>query len=945
MNIACALLTASALGLLPVWEVQLPATPRGEAHIVTDGESRQILLIPLGSSGLGAWAAGGILLPGFPVSNGIGVVLRPAAVPGSTGETLICYADNDGFVHLIDLGGNESYGWPVEHATNVITSITATDMNDDGLFEITYGTSDGRVHLLDLSGNPLPGWPVNLNSQLQYQPTEVSLGGGNGNGLICATNNSKITVLDYQGTVLPGWPQLVGYPAGTVPVSGDVNGDGQADIVFATQDGKVHLYSILGVEQEGWPFYMDDRPVPGSCAIGLLDTELQLPQVAVASIDSMVYLLNGDGSLAGTWMWPNRTDSRPYQPIIVPTGSGTAVVTTTNSGTIYAWDASGRRISGYPVDNPGGAVFPPVAGDISGDGLRELIVVNPSGMVTAYPMSSYMSGRCLWPLPLGDQYNSGAYGTGFLPVAEVEQLSGEFSGSVSLSYSVSCTEYTGISVSYSTDAGFTWHDTRNYSERPGEITWDSEQDLPSADERRCLVRITPYSNFGPGESGTSGFLHIDNNRPPELFMETPEKLDDSRYVLGYAVEDREGDVIQLQGQYSIDGGNTWEMMHLGGSSIEIEPWFYGEPVTWNAAADIGHVDADDVRLRIRAADSDPGPWYFVEGLHVDTDRLPSAQIIAPTEEVNGRVHMGVRLSDPEQNLLDVAYEYSTNGGTSWQPATVIEAEQAGTARYEFEIIWESETDLPGYDGYQVRMRALPSDMNTGIAVPSAPFHVDNNDPPSIRIESPSRYDVFRGDVPVRFGIADSESDDVKLLLEYRVHGAEETWHRSQGLVSSGPFGISRYNAVLHWNSSVDLPGANALDVDIRLVAVDGDSVRSSEITPITIDNSNLPEVIRATISNMNFDRGEAEIAYELGDRNERVINLDIYHSTDGGSTWRQSTVSGSATGIYAHSYEGSFIWHYRTDVMGNRGTTILRITPEFEGGKLGRPRFIEQVFR
>ncbi len=176
MNIAAVILL-SAAGLLPLWEIQLEATPRGEGHIVSGEGSGQILLVPLGSSGLGALGAGGLPLPGFPVSRGAGTVLRPTAVPGSTGETLIAYADNEGGVHLIDLQGNEQYGWPVENSSNVITSITAIDLNDDGLFEIAYGTGDGRVHLLDIRGDHIPGYPVNLQSQLQHQPTQISLGG------------------------------------------------------------------------------------------------------------------------------------------------------------------------------------------------------------------------------------------------------------------------------------------------------------------------------------------------------------------------------------------------------------------------------------------------------------------------------------------------------------------------------------------------------------------------------------------------------------------------------------------------------------------------------------------------------------------------------------------------------------------------------------------------
>ena len=940
-----ALLLLIVSGILPIWEIHLDATPRGNAQLISTANSEQVLFIPLGAAGLGAWTSGGMPLPGFPVSSNSGVIWRPSAVPGSTGETLIAYADNEGFTHLIDISGNEAYGWPVHNDCSVITGITVVDLNDDGNFEISYGTSNGMVHLLNLRGENVPGFPVNLQSQLQHQPALISLGGGFNNGLICATNNSKITILGWDGLDLPGWPCLTGYPTGTAPVSGDVNGDGQADIVFASQDGRVHLYSLLGEEQDGWPFFMDARPVAGATAIGLVDFELQLPQIAVASIDSTVYLLNGDGSLAGTWRWPNRTDSRPYQPIISYTGSTPSVIAASSNGTIYAWDASGSRIEGFPLNSPSGINFQPIVGDMNQDGTRELIVIGAGNSVSAYPITSTASAKCMWPVPLGDQYNSGSYGSSFLPIADVEQISGEFSGSVSISYAISGSNWTGISVKYSTDAGYTWNETRNFTEYAGSITWNSTQDLPNEDQRRCLVRITPYSDFGPGESGTSGLLHIDNNRPPEILMESPVKIDDSRYSLGYAVEDPEGDIIQLQAQYSTDNGSTWQTMHLSGSSIEIEPWFYGEPVVWDAVRDIGHVDIENIKVRIRAADADPGSWYFIDGLHIDTDRLPSAQIIAPTTEVQGRVNLGVRLSDPDQNTLDIVYQYSTDGGYSWYPATIIEADQAGIGRYDFDITWESTTDLPGFDGYQVRLQALPSDMNAGIAVPSAPFHLDNNSLPTARITSPSVYDVFRGVVPVSFSLTDIESDDITLNLEYRLHGVEESWHIAEGLVSKGPFGLSRYNTMLNWNSSVDLPEVSRLDVDIRLIAIEGDSVRSEEVGPITLENTNIPELIRATIANMDMARGQVDIAFELGDRDSRTIDLAIDYSSNNGESWKQATVSGNALGLFPHSYTNTFTWHYGTDIMGARGTVILRITPTYQGGNLGRPRFIEQVFR
>lgn len=939
-----AVLSLFLLGVPVLWNAQLPNGPRGEVHLIDGPGPGQVLLVPLGNTGLGGFDGNGTPLPAFPLSAGSGVILRPCGVPGPGGEILVAYADDMGFVHLVDQEGRESPGWPVENDGNVITGITAVDLNDDGEYALSYGTSDGWVHLVNLRGSPVQGFPVDVQSQLQFQPTVISLGGGNGNGLVCSTNNSKVTILGPDGADIPGWPLVTGYPSGTVPVSGDVNGDGEAEIIFASQDGKVHVYNLLGQEQEGWPFFMDARPVPGSPAVGVLDASLQLPQIAVASIDSLVYLLNGDGSLAGTWRWPNRTDSRPYQPIITDTNWGPAVITTAHSGTIYAWDASGRRLDGYPLNNPGGAAGPVVAGDLGGDGTIELVAINPAGETTVYILGRYSPESCTWPLPLGNQYNSGSFTGRSVPVAEVEQVSGEFSGPVALSYSVSCANYSGMVVSYSTDAGYTWHETRNYSEEPGRIVWNSGDDLPFRDERSCLVRITPFSNTGPGESGTSDLIHIDNNRPPEIFMESIQKVDDSGYRLVYAVEDREGDILQLQGQFSTDGGATWELMDLDMNSLEIEPWFYGEPVLWNTSDDGGLFDTEDIRLRIRAADADPGPWYYLEGLQVDADSLPTGQIIAPTTKVSGRVAMGVRLSDPEQNPLDVAYEYSTDG-ENWSPATVIEEPSAGTSRYEFQIVWLSDTDLPRFEGSQVRMRALPYASGIGIAVPSAPFHLDNNRLPSVSIESPSKYDVFRGAVPIRFSLSDAESDSITVNLEYRLQGEEERWHPTQGLISTGPFGPATYNSVLRWNSSVDLPEVSVLNIDIRLVAIDGDSARSEPVGPITLENTNLPEVIRATTATIDRGRGQTEIEYEIVDPEGRTINLQIDFSTDGGETWSRAGVSGATAGIASGSYNNRFTWNYGSDLRGTRGTSFLRITPVFNGNELGRPRFIEQVFR
>jgi len=99
------------------------------------------------------------------------------------------------------------------------------------------------------------------------------------------------------------------------------------------------------------------------------------------------------------------------------------------------------------------------------------------------------------------------------------------------------------------------------------------------------------------------------------------------------------------------------------------------------------------------------------------------------------------------------------------------------------------------------------------------------------------------------------------------------------------------------------------------------------------------------VASLNEQTGRAVIAYEIVDQSERIIDLEVHYSTDGGERWRAATVSGALTGIRKSSYSGTFEWHWRNDTMNNHGTVTLRLTPRFTGGNAGRPRFMEQVFR
>ncbi len=939
----CLLLYASLICQIPQWEINIGYTPMSNALLAFNQSGSMDIFVSLGDHGLGGWTGSGVQLDGFPISSEAGVSKKAAAFYSPSSGHVIVYADNNGYVHMVDHSGIESHGWPVFIGPGILTGISAVDLDNDGNYEISFGTADSRVHLLDLSGNPVPQWPVQLPAKLRWQPSQLSLGGGSGYSLVCALVNTRIYVLSMNGSISPGWPVNTGYSSGSIPVTGDIDADGLGDVLFATHNKRLYAVSMSGNGIDGWPFFLDDRCIRGPLAIGRLDPDHIELQIAVSCVDSTVTLIDGDGSLAGTWRWPNFTDGRPTAPIIARTSAGMAVIVGTDNGSVYAWNAEGRAIQGFPIPFGQPVSAPPAAGDIDGDGNLELVVLGRTGKIAAYTISRIGINPGPWPQMLCDEANSGSYGVSFLPVVCAGVISEECSGAVSLSYQTSSNNITGISLAYSTNSGYTWIETNSFRDNGSSVLWYSDEDLPGQDMQECVLRITPYCPDGPGISGLSNIFHVDNNIPPSLYLSTSREESDGKYTILYSVDDPEGDIIQLQAQYSIDNQTTWRNAHLRGSTFEIAPWFYGEPVTWNANYDLGNVDVMNISLRVRAADSDPGPWSVLGNLHLDSDRLPSGQIIAPEEEVSGRISLGVRLADPEENPLEVHYEFSLDGGANWRAATVSESSIPSTGTYQYDIIWESEIDAPGFDGNQVRFRAIPEDIDRGIAVPSSPFHLDNNISPSIAITSPGRWETFRGLVPVTFHISDPEGGEILLELEYRIDGAS-SWISAAGLDKREFLTSTSQNFTVNWNSTEDLPGMERDELEIRLVAIDGDTVFSEAIGPLSLDNSRTPSVMQAAVSYISFETGTVSISFELSDPEERALDLVVTFSTDAGHSWTEAAVSGDLFGRYSSNYEGKFEWHYDLDLGGMSGTVMLKITP-VSGTVQGTPRILEMALR
>ncbi|MCK5116945.1 MAG: hypothetical protein KAR44_10120 [Candidatus Aegiribacteria sp.] len=937
------LLSAAVLLQMPEWETDIGCLPLTGPLLAENSAGSMDIFIALGDHGLGGWTGRGQILDGFPVSSDRGVSENPAAFYSSITGNVVVYADNAGFIHMVDHSGIEQPGWPVFAGPGIITGISVVDLDDDGTPEIAFGSADSRVHLLDIYGSPESGWPVELPAKLYWQPSQLSLGGNSGYGLVCALVTTSIYVLSHEGSILPGWPINTGYTSGSIPVTADIDADGLGDVIFATFNCRLYVVSSSGSGIDGWPFFLDDRPTPGAIAIGHLDPDLRGLQLAVSCVDSSVTLINGSGSISGKWRWPNVTDGLPTSPIVTRTSDGLGVIVGSDAGYVYAWNADGNGIDGFPFDFGQPISKTPAAGDIDDDGNHELVVLGRSGRLAAFTISGISTTTSSWPQILCDESNSGSYGISYLPVVIAGSITHEAFAGVTLPYEIRGGNVTGISVAYSTNAGYSWIETSSFRDNGGSIIWFSDEDLPGQDIEQCALKVTPYCPDGPGVSGLSNVFHTDNNIPPALYLFTSEKVSDGYYYLQYAVEDPESDVIQLQAQYSIDGQETWHNARLTGSIYEIPAWFYGEPFNWNANNDIGTLDIEDLALRVRAADADPGPWSVLGNLLIDSERLLCGQIIAPETEVSGRITLGVSLSDTQENPLDVQYEYSTDAGINWQTATVLESSIPTASTYQYEIIWESDADIPGFDGDEIKFRVVPGNLETGVAVPSSPFHVDNNSLPSITVTSPGTWEHFDGSVPISFRISDLEEDEISLVLQYKLEGSS-IWIPAVGLIANEEYSPYSYQSTVTWNSSEDLPGIEPMELRIRLGAVDADTVFSEAAGPLSINNSRVPSVMQAAVSDISLENSTIAISYELIDHRNRTVDLQVTISMDNGDTWHEASVTGDIFGRSSSFYEGEFIWHFDADLEDRLHEVLLKITP-VSGEMLGRPKILEITLR
>ena len=160
------------------------------------------------------------------------------------------------------------------------------------------------------------------------------------------------------------------------------------------------------VVKAGWPAAGDQAAdgVLGSPALGDLDQDGDLEIFALSSRGD-ASLREADGSLVSGWPIAFRGNTEQSSPLVEDLdGNGQVELVFVRDRKVHVLDASGRELAGWPQEIGEMVLCSPAAGDVDGDGRKEVVVVSQDARVHVFDAA----GRLLpgWPRKVGANSNT-----------------------------------------------------------------------------------------------------------------------------------------------------------------------------------------------------------------------------------------------------------------------------------------------------------------------------------------------------------------------------------------------------------------------------------------------------------------------------------------------------------------------------------------------------------
>ncbi|MBN2391084.1 MAG: VCBS repeat-containing protein [Anaerolineae bacterium] len=300
------------------------------------------------------------------------------------------------------VGAGAGEGLPDGLWDGIETTPALGDLDGDGDLEIVINSLDRRIHAWHHTGEVVAGWPISQwdgDNLWRGGISSPALGDIDNDGLpevVVGTmspyvngqqdQNATLWAINGDSSLVPGFPIQTEQHIHSSPALGDIDGDGYLEIVSGVGRG-----ITTGRQNIVYAWNHDGTPLPN------WPRETTNPMLAPPALGD----IDGDGELE------------------VVIGEGDIYIT--NDNKLYAWNADGSLVPGFPVTSPtpnyGTNSFPmmysPVLVDFDGDGATEILITHVAawGLVTIEPNGtsdavSHETVGALYSAPLVDDVDN-----------------------------------------------------------------------------------------------------------------------------------------------------------------------------------------------------------------------------------------------------------------------------------------------------------------------------------------------------------------------------------------------------------------------------------------------------------------------------------------------------------------------------------------------------------
>ena len=493
------------------------------------------------------------------------------------------------------------------------------------------------------------------------------------------------------------------------------------------------------------------------------------------------------------------------------------------------------------------------------------------------------------------------------------------------------TSYNAASISVGETVGLT------ASAAPGtphNLAWNSVANLGVGNFTGVLFRLTPR-DFPPPD-GTPGTvtIDVDNNDLPIAFIGSPSggDLKGADVPISYILIDGNGDAISIVAEVSMDGGTTFSAATLANTDqgaiagnqitgLFSSPDGIGHSFDWLSGTDMASTDTDQAQVRITPSDPlNAGNPFTTANFLVNNNTEPEVQAINSfTGDQTGNVPIDYSLVDTDWDTTTIAVTYSTDGGATFNPATLASTDEGTISGNEISGLstaptalahsfdWVSGTDLAGVRETSVVVRIEPRDngiLALGLGPPAltAVFTVDNTTAPVVNNASgvdnsgivTLSYDLFDAEPP--------SGPTVDIRIEFQgpsgfvpatISNPDEGTVAGNVIQGQTPLDVSPGEPhSFDWDTLADIGSTDQATVLLRFVPMDT-KVGAGVILPLTISNNDPPEVLINSIAGVRS--GDVNIPYRLRDSFSDICSITVEYRIGLGA-WTAATEGAGSDG-------------------------------------------------